>query len=129
MADLTWAHNTETVHLSSVISYEIAIHFPKYFLTFCLSPRRPLITFPMTQEGSKNFNLARKYKVNQQILDGFLDPGEAISAPSVFVSKARKLFKNIDRYLRAFISATFVFERINWDLRIDGIHFNRDLLK
>ncbi|PZC75920.1 uncharacterized protein LOC110378191 [Helicoverpa armigera] len=46
--------------------------------------RRPLITFPMGQEGSSNFNLARKYKVNQQILDGFLDPSEAISAPSVF---------------------------------------------
>ncbi|CAG4942630.1 uncharacterized protein LOC123705550 [Colias croceus] len=46
--------------------------------------RRPLITFPMTQEDVKHFNLARKYKINQQILDGFLDPGEAISAPSVF---------------------------------------------
>ncbi|KAF9409081.1 hypothetical protein HW555_011443 [Spodoptera exigua] len=46
--------------------------------------RRPLITFPMTQEDSKNFNLARKYKINQQILDGYLDPSEAISAPSVF---------------------------------------------
>lgn len=48
--------------------------------------KRPLITFPMTQEDSKNFNLARKYKINQQILDGYLDPSEAISAPSVFVS-------------------------------------------
>ncbi|CAH1647876.1 unnamed protein product [Spodoptera littoralis] len=46
--------------------------------------RRPLITFPLSQEGSKNFNLARKYKINQQILDGYLDPSEAISAPSVF---------------------------------------------
>ncbi|XP_026498503.2 uncharacterized protein LOC113402454 [Vanessa tameamea] len=46
--------------------------------------RRPLITFPMTQEDVKHFNLARKYKINQQILDGFLDPSEAISAPSVF---------------------------------------------
>ncbi|KAJ0183642.1 hypothetical protein K1T71_000065 [Dendrolimus kikuchii] len=46
--------------------------------------RRPLITFPMTQEDAKNFNLARKYKINQQILDGSLDPSEAISAPSVF---------------------------------------------
>ncbi|KAL0902748.1 hypothetical protein ABMA27_000554 [Loxostege sticticalis] len=46
--------------------------------------RRPLITFPMTQEDQANFNLARKYKINQQILDGFLDPSEAISAPSVF---------------------------------------------
>lgn len=48
--------------------------------------RRPLITFPMTQEDSKNFNLARKYKINQQILDGILDPSAAISAPSIFVS-------------------------------------------
>lgn len=40
----------------------------------------------MTQEDAKNFNLARKYKINQQILDGFLDASEAISAPSVFVS-------------------------------------------
>lgn len=39
----------------------------------------------MTQEDVKHFNLARKYKINQQILDGFLDPAEAISAPSVFV--------------------------------------------
>lgn len=39
----------------------------------------------MTQEDVKHFNLARKYKINQQILDGFLDPSEAISAPSVFV--------------------------------------------
>ncbi|XP_004933187.1 uncharacterized protein LOC101738771 [Bombyx mori] len=46
--------------------------------------RRPLITFPMTQEDCKHFNLARKYKINQQILDGYLDPGESISAPSVF---------------------------------------------
>ncbi|CAH0578292.1 unnamed protein product [Chrysodeixis includens] len=46
--------------------------------------RRPLITFPMTQEGTNNFNMARKCKINQQILDGFLDPSEAISAPSVF---------------------------------------------
>ncbi|CAG9782371.1 unnamed protein product [Diatraea saccharalis] len=46
--------------------------------------RRPLITFPMTQEDVKNFNLARKYKINQQILDGTLDGSEAISAPSVF---------------------------------------------
>ncbi|CAF4747926.1 unnamed protein product [Pieris macdunnoughi] len=46
--------------------------------------RRPLITFPMTQEDVKHFNLARKYKINQQILDGSLDPSEAISAPSVF---------------------------------------------
>ncbi|XP_013184859.1 uncharacterized protein LOC106130551 [Amyelois transitella] len=46
--------------------------------------RRPLITFPMTQEDAQNFNLARKYKINQQILDGTLDPSEAISAPSVF---------------------------------------------
>lgn len=47
--------------------------------------RRPLITFPMTQEDVRHFNLARKYKINQQILDGFLDPSEAITAPSVFV--------------------------------------------
>ncbi|KOB66940.1 Uncharacterized protein OBRU01_20532 [Operophtera brumata] len=46
--------------------------------------RRPLITFPMTQEDQINFNLARKYKIKQQILDGALDPSEAISAPSVF---------------------------------------------
>uniref|UniRef100_A0A2H1WZ99 SFRICE_029523 n=1 Tax=Spodoptera frugiperda TaxID=7108 RepID=A0A2H1WZ99_SPOFR len=47
--------------------------------------RRPLITFPLTQEGgSKNFNISRKQKINQQILDGFLDPSAAISAPSVF---------------------------------------------
>ncbi|XP_026742195.1 uncharacterized protein LOC113504218 [Trichoplusia ni] len=46
--------------------------------------RRPLITFPTSQEGTKNFNMARKCKINQQILDGFLDPSEAISAPSVF---------------------------------------------
>ncbi|XP_052746652.1 uncharacterized protein LOC112043802 [Bicyclus anynana] len=46
--------------------------------------RRPLITFPMTQEEVKHFNLARKYKINQQILDGYLDPSSAISAPSVF---------------------------------------------
>ncbi|XP_034839199.1 uncharacterized protein [Maniola hyperantus] len=46
--------------------------------------RRPLITFPMAQDDVKNFNLARKYKINQQILDGFLDPSAAISAPSVF---------------------------------------------
>ncbi|XP_050683011.1 uncharacterized protein LOC126978301 [Leptidea sinapis] len=46
--------------------------------------RRPLITFPMTQEDVKHFNMARKTKINQQILDGFLDPSEAISAPSIF---------------------------------------------
>lgn len=40
----------------------------------------------MTQEDAQNFNLARKNKINQQILDGTLDPSEAISAPSVFVS-------------------------------------------
>ncbi|XP_053624712.1 uncharacterized protein LOC128683286 [Plodia interpunctella] len=53
---------------------------PQYLDPF----RRPLITFPMTQEDSQNFNLARKYKINQQILDGALDPSEAISAPSIF---------------------------------------------
>ncbi|CAK1588052.1 unnamed protein product [Parnassius mnemosyne] len=46
--------------------------------------RRPLITFPMTQEISNNFNMARKNKINQQILDGYLDPSEAIASPSVF---------------------------------------------
>ncbi|XP_049885418.1 uncharacterized protein LOC126380206 [Pectinophora gossypiella] len=46
--------------------------------------RRPLITFPVSGENTKNFNMARKTKINQQILDGFLDPSEAITAPSVF---------------------------------------------
>lgn len=50
------------------------------------SLRRPLITFPMTQEILNHFNIARKTKINQQILDGFLDPSEAITSPSVFVS-------------------------------------------
>lgn len=47
--------------------------------------RRPLISFPMTQEDVKHFNMARKTKINQQILDGFLDPSAAITAPSIFV--------------------------------------------
>ncbi|KAG6443193.1 uncharacterized protein LOC115455736 isoform X1 [Manduca sexta] len=60
-------------------------HFKLPQRSLYLDPfRRPLITFPMTQEDSKHFNLARKYKTNQQILDGYLDPSEAISAPSVF---------------------------------------------
>ncbi|XP_028178603.1 uncharacterized protein LOC135086647 [Ostrinia nubilalis] len=60
-------------------------HFKLPQRSLYLDPfRRPLITFPMTQEDVKHFNLARKYKINQQILDGFLDPSEAISAPSVF---------------------------------------------
>ncbi|CAH2242377.1 jg432, partial [Pararge aegeria aegeria] len=60
-------------------------HFKLPQRSLYLDPfRRPLITFPMTQEDVKNFNLARKYKINQQILDGFLDPSAAISAPSVF---------------------------------------------
>ncbi|XP_045542197.1 uncharacterized protein LOC106715888 [Papilio machaon] len=46
--------------------------------------RRPLITFPTSQEAATHFNMARKTKINQQILDGYLDPSEAISAPSVF---------------------------------------------
>lgn len=54
--------------------------------------RRPLITFPMTQENSNSFNLARKTKINQQILDGFLDASEAITAPSIFVSIKFKYF-------------------------------------
>ncbi|XP_061707304.1 uncharacterized protein LOC133517860 [Cydia pomonella] len=45
--------------------------------------RKPLITFPIGGPP-KNFNMARKNKINQMILDGFLDPCEAISAPSVF---------------------------------------------
>ncbi|XP_063634477.1 uncharacterized protein LOC134805106 [Cydia splendana] len=45
--------------------------------------RKPLITFPIGGPP-KNFNMARKNKINQMILDGFLDPSEAISAPSVF---------------------------------------------
>ncbi|XP_026317577.1 uncharacterized protein LOC113228472 [Hyposmocoma kahamanoa] len=47
--------------------------------------RKPLITFPISGEKfSKNFSIDRKAKINQQILDGFLDPSEAITAPSVF---------------------------------------------
>ncbi|XP_041986954.1 uncharacterized protein LOC121738780 isoform X2 [Aricia agestis] len=45
--------------------------------------RRPLITFPMV-ENSQHFSMARKYKINQQILDGYLDPSEAITAPPIF---------------------------------------------
>ncbi|VVC95667.1 unnamed protein product, partial [Leptidea sinapis] len=37
-----------------------------------------------TQEDVMHFNMARKTKINQQILDGFLDPIEAISEPSTF---------------------------------------------
>ncbi|CAG9558233.1 unnamed protein product [Danaus chrysippus] len=60
-------------------------HFKLPQRSLYLDPfRRPLITFPMTQEDVRHFNLARKYKINQQILDGFLDPSEAITAPSVF---------------------------------------------
>ncbi|KAJ8737473.1 hypothetical protein PYW08_000068 [Mythimna loreyi] len=63
----------------------IKAHFNLPKRALYLDPfRRPLITFPMTQENSKHFNLARKYKVNQQILDGFLDQSEALTAPSVF---------------------------------------------
>lgn len=49
----------------------------------------------MTQEDVTNFNLARKYKINQQILDGFLDASEAISAPSVFVSYVYMRLNNL----------------------------------
>ncbi|XP_075991402.1 uncharacterized protein LOC142986692 [Anticarsia gemmatalis] len=63
----------------------VKAHFDLPKRALYLDPfRRPLITFPMTQEDVKNFNLARKYKINQQILDGFLDKDEAITAPSVF---------------------------------------------
>lgn len=47
---------------------------------------RPLITFPMSQGESNNFTMHRKQKTNQMILDGILDPKEAIMAPSIFVS-------------------------------------------
>ncbi|CAB3258940.1 unnamed protein product [Arctia plantaginis] len=60
-------------------------HFKLPQRSLYLDPfRRPLITFPMDQEDSRYFNMARKTKINQQILDGYLDASEAISAPSVF---------------------------------------------
>ncbi|XP_063394024.1 uncharacterized protein LOC134679111 [Cydia fagiglandana] len=55
--------------------------------------RKPLITFPVGGQP-KNFNMARKNKINQMILDGFLDPSEAISAPSVFPYATSQAEKN-----------------------------------
>uniref|UniRef100_A0A2A4K1H4 Uncharacterized protein n=1 Tax=Heliothis virescens TaxID=7102 RepID=A0A2A4K1H4_HELVI len=85
--------NPEDFHLLD--DEYIEKHFKLSKRPLYLDPfRRPLITFPMSQEGSSNFNLARKYKVNQQILDGFLDPSEAISAPSVFPYATSKTEKS-----------------------------------
>ncbi|KAI5646984.1 hypothetical protein NE865_01239 [Phthorimaea operculella] len=63
----------------------IAKHFKLPERPLYLDPfRRPLITFPISGDNTKNFNQAKKSKINQMILDGFLDPSEALVAPSVF---------------------------------------------
>ncbi|XP_068620286.1 uncharacterized protein [Battus philenor] len=77
--------------------------------------RRPLITFPMTQEIVNNFNLARKTKINQQILDGYLDPSEAISAPSVFPYPQTK--KESDKTKAEDEEVIYILQLPDWEFK------------